>query len=119
MTRRLYPISVRGRYGFIDRKGAIVVEPRYDVAGEQSADGLAEVRKDGKVGFIDDRGELVVPFDFDQSFYSYIDRAGTEVFGPIQCNVAGPFRGGLAALWSGDKVAYVDARGKTVWPAQD
>ncbi len=37
-VRHLYPIGVRGKYGFIDRTGAVVVEARWDAAGEQSAE---------------------------------------------------------------------------------
>ena len=40
MTTPLFPISVKEKTGFIDAKGRIVIEPRFDFAGSFS-EGLA------------------------------------------------------------------------------
>ena len=51
------------KYGYCDRNGHLVVEPKYDQAGEFS-EGLAAVTIDGKVGYIDTKGKLVISPQF-------------------------------------------------------
>ena len=46
-----------GKYGFINRRGAVVLEPQYDYATD-FVDDLARVQSDGKWGFIDATGNL-------------------------------------------------------------
>jgi hypothetical protein len=47
------------RYGFIDREGNQVIEPRFEFADDFS-EGLALVKVEGKYGFIDASGEFVI-----------------------------------------------------------
>lgn len=74
MTSR-YRIIINGKYGFIDRHGEIVIEPKYDWV-EEFSDGLARVTivsdrlgpfQDAKVFYIDAEGETALeasgPFD--------------------------------------------------------
>lgn len=55
----LAAVSIDGKYGYIDRTGRMVIEPRYDLAGRFS-DGLAEVFVGPLAGVIDRNGEFVV-----------------------------------------------------------
>ncbi len=49
-----------GKYGFVDKKGEVVVNYIYDDAREQNQYGFAAVKKDGKWGSIDKDGKVVV-----------------------------------------------------------
>ncbi len=55
----LAPVSVNGKYGFINTNGEVVINFQYDFA-EAFSDGLALVKKDGKYGFIDKEGKSVI-----------------------------------------------------------
>jgi hypothetical protein len=48
----LFPVRVGGAVGFIDRRGTLVVEPQYELAGP-AGEGLIPVRREGLWGFID------------------------------------------------------------------
>jgi hypothetical protein len=52
-------IQDRGRWGYIDRSGAVVIEPRFGRA-LGFYEGLAAVSIDGKWGFVDADGELAI-----------------------------------------------------------
>lgn len=52
------------KYGFIDKKGRVVIPFQFDATGSFS-EGLVQVWQDGKCGFIDKKGKVVVPFRFD------------------------------------------------------
>ena len=49
-----------GKYGFVDKKGNVVVDYIYDDATEQNEYGFVAVKKDGKWGAIDKDGKVVV-----------------------------------------------------------
>ena len=56
------------RYGFIDEKGAEVIPPIYDQAGEFTQAGelyYSKVRLNGKEGLIDVDGNTIVPIIYD------------------------------------------------------
>jgi len=77
---RLFPITdARGKIGFIDASGKVVVAPRYDFAGT-FVDGVALVREKGS--------------------FLYIDADGTQAI-PNKYPYAGNFSNGLAAVGSG------------------
>lgn len=78
----LFPsIGDNGYYGYVNRGGEIVIEPRYILAGEFSG-GVAAVSLDGEsFGYVDGRGNEVIPAQFAD---------------------AGAFSQGLAAVRSGD-----------------
>ena len=56
--------SNNDKYGFIDKTGEVVINPRFDQAGP-FYDGLARVSINNKYGYINKRGDLVVDFQFD------------------------------------------------------
>lgn len=61
----LIPVPINGKYGYINQKGQIVIEPQFLSAGEFHS-GLACVRKFGTFGFINTKGDLVIPYQFDR-----------------------------------------------------
>jgi hypothetical protein len=72
----LKPVNVKGKYGYVDKKGKFVVPPKFDTAfpfaGKLARVGIInkespEVRghPDYKWGFIDQSGKLIVPLQYD------------------------------------------------------
>ena len=65
-------VKIKNHYGFIDKRGDVVIEPKYDDACGFS-DGLAAVKVGKKYGFIDHTGRMVIEPQFgfgnDQVFY--------------------------------------------------
>ena len=110
----LFPIQVNGKWGYIDRKGSVVVTPRFDAAAAFQ-EGLGCVRvgdeETGKYGFVDATGALAIEpsFTFAGDFSEglsrarltepgktgYIDKTGAWVIEPRFQN-AGDFLEGLA-----------------------
>jgi hypothetical protein len=52
-------IKKDGKWGFIDKTGAIVIQPEFDGV-KNFSDGMAAIKKDGKWGYIDNTGEIVI-----------------------------------------------------------
>lgn len=52
-----------GKWGFVDTKGKVIIEPQFDNA-KSFSNNLAAVCKDGSWGFIDTDGELVIDYQF-------------------------------------------------------
>lgn len=59
-------IKINDKYGFIDKKGNIVIAPIYNFASSFS-EGLAEVRINYKYGFIDTKGNIVISPVYDST----------------------------------------------------
>lgn len=118
----LFPISVEGKWGFVDVTGKVVIQPRFLSVGPFS-EGVARVSVPGPTeedqlfereasGFIDERGEFVIgpgPPSGHQlpefhSGYSY-----------------GDFHDGRAKFWIGDAAGlggYIDRSGNLVIPTK-
>jgi hypothetical protein len=92
-------VKVDGKYGFMNKKGEIVIQPVYQDVSHFNY-GMAAVKIDGKWGFIDTLGNMVIKplFDYAMSFgfgnikyavvqidekYGAIDRSGNFVIKPV------------------------------------
>jgi hypothetical protein len=99
----LAPFRKDGKFGFIDRRGRMVIPPVYDYV-QGFSDGLSVVWIDGKSGYIDKNGKMVIELNFEEE-YRWIK--------------PGAFSDGLASViksvgeWEG-KVGYIDKSGKVV-----
>src|SRR5262245_26129532 len=62
----LFPIFQKGKTGFIDKKGQVVITPQFDAA-DVFSEGLALVSVGGKYGFINTKGELVINPQFESA----------------------------------------------------
>jgi len=59
-----------GKWGFVDTKGKVVIEPQYDKA-KSFSNGLAAVCKDGLWGFIDREGNIALAYQYlDADYFS-------------------------------------------------
>ena len=134
------PEDVRGKWGFIDTAGRVVIQPKYDRV-EPFEDGLSIVVTQttghddfppdlqGKYAFIDRTGTRQFGRDFDwatafveglavvglqqengDELSGYIDRAGEMVIPPRFAS-AGNFRGGHAFVFLGERAGLIDRKG--------
>ncbi|MBS4015264.1 MAG: WG repeat-containing protein [Candidatus Latescibacteria bacterium] len=92
----LFPVSVNGKYGYINKTGKVIIKPQFEKAMNFS-EGLAAV--------VEDNGH-----------WSYINKSGKIVFTPIVlCDWAGEFSGGLAqirlATFYGSSYQTIDSTG--------
>ena len=61
----LYPFAEKGKYGYINKTGKVVVPAQYEYA-EKFYEGMGVVKQGGKRGFIDATGKMVITPQFDQ-----------------------------------------------------
>lgn len=117
--------------GFVDRKGEVVITPKYDFAlGFKNC--FAQVKVGNKWGFINTKGEVVVQPKFEQlpdSFtlleglaaakvdqkYGYIDKTGEFIIKP-RFHQARPFSENLAAVQinTNEKWGFINTKGDIV-----
>ncbi len=61
----LYPIKQDARWGVINEKGEIIVQPLYDAIGHFKQYGYAVVQKNGKTGLLNTSGQFVFQPQYD------------------------------------------------------
>ena len=132
----LAAVSKNDKYGFIDTKGKVVIEPKYEWASSFS-DGLAIVSVEGLYGAIDKQGKTVIPFeyqalaDFQKGFataarppkdpedyeskYGLINKKN-EVVIPFMYEGMGNLSESLIAVKKDGKWGYVDTTNKSIIP---
>src|SRR5512144_99281 len=93
----LFPAPTRGRSGYIDRGGRMVIPPQWDDA-EPFAEGLAAVGN----RHVEAEGGVSRTI----SREGWIDRTGRVVIG-LRWDDAGPFAGGRARVKEGERYGYV------------
>lgn len=123
-------IDARGLMGFIDDKGQIVVECKYQLLGEYK-NGRAIFQKiSGQFGYLDEKGEEIIPsiyqlvYDFDASgfavvvkdrLFGFINKLGNVVI-PFQYENVFSFKNGIASVQKNGKVAYINMQNKVLVP---
>lgn len=119
-------VNTGSEYGYIDRSGRTVIQPRFTY-GEPFSEGLAAVKESGKWGFIDKSREFVITRQYlgAGSFHEglatvkvgekwgYIDRSGKIVIDP-EFEEARAFHEGLAAVRKQGIYTFIDTRGQVV-----
>lgn len=96
----LYPIRVKDKWGYINRRAEIILPLVWDDASD----------------FEDDRA-IVGKMIRGQLLYGYIDRQGNEII-PPSYQRASPFAEELAVVQLEDRYGYIDTSGKVVIPCQ-
>jgi len=140
----LAAVKIKGKWGYIDTTGTLVITPQYERRASFS-EGLACVATEeirDYVGYwthfiIDRAGKTVkeIPWwpigtfseglvpvrtwdkEKNKSTYGYIDTQGTMAIQP-QFDNALPFRNGLARVKLRGNDAYIDKAGQTVWAGE-
>ena len=113
---KLFPIVKEGKWGYMDEKGKVVIEPQYDGAGDFS-EGLAWVGKGLIRGYIDKTGTMVIKprFGWSGSFHSGM----AVVFGhrdgqPLGARVVDFYGDDVQMYQPQAGMYYVDRDGKVV-----
>lgn len=136
--------SGEGSLGFINEKGEMVIETRFDWHNAYSIDdyyfdfrpglfheGLAPVFKDNKMGYIDKNGKTVIPFNFEYGYpfseglaavmyanmrkWGFIDHEGKEVF-RYNFDKVGDFKHGIAPVEWNYKLGFINKEGEIIIP---
>ena len=130
----LSAIKVGEYWGYINDSGVIVIDPRYDAAGDFSSSGLARVSANGKFGYINTKGVMVISNEFEkaQDFsedlavvgikdltgvyrYEIIESSGLTV-AAIGANEATEFSQGMTAVKQQNGLyTFYNRRGNTVF----
>ena len=124
------PVKQKGRWGFIDKNGKVVILFQY-VKADSFSEGLAAVvtADTNKYGYINTKGEIVIPPKYEEAFYfnegvaavqildkwGYIDKRNQWVI-PARYKSASNFEDGMARVSQNDKYGYIDKKGKVVIP---
>jgi hypothetical protein len=126
----LFQFVRNDKLGYIDRSGKIIIEPKFEGAGNFS-EGLATVKIGEKFGYIDRSGKIIIEPKFEgaENFseglatvkigekFGYIDRSGKIIIEP-KFEGAENFSKGLATVKIGGKEGCIDKAGKLVIPAR-
>ncbi|MBL8993928.1 MAG: WG repeat-containing protein [Spirochaetia bacterium] len=110
LVEGLAPVQIGGRWGLIDSKGKLIVQPEYDSLGLLS-EGRICFEKNKQYGFLNRAGQEVIPgvyqkaLDFregragvrDQEGWSFIDRDGKKITSTTYSQV-GSFSNGRAVI---------------------
>lgn len=125
-SQNMIPVTHRGKVGYADRFGKIVISPRYEEAYGFD-EGLALIKKDGKYGFINPKGKLVIRPTFEDAWsfkegrakiaqngkYGFIDNTGKIIIAPTLIEADHWFSHRLVAVKKGDKWGFIDPLGRT------
>jgi len=129
----LIPFNKKGRLGYIDAKGKVVIEPQFE-GGTSFSEGLACVRVKGLFGYIDKTGKFAIPprFKYPNDFskglagvplgakgWGFIDRKGKVVIPPKFGWVYGGFRHGICEVAFDGKTGYINKKGEWIWQPSD
>lgn len=114
-SQRFEVFQKEGLYGYRHAECGVVIAPRYYVADDFNAHGIAAVADDSGWAYIDQKGEIVVrPFVFDNGpdyFQEHVARFTVrEKFG-LQFDCAHPFVQGRARVQKGKEWFMVDRHG--------
>jgi len=135
LVSTLYPFGVDRKCGYMNERGKIIVNPRFDRCGEFS-EGLAGVTIGRWSGYIDKSGEVKVDLkldgveagDFTEGFatvlvktstggteFGYVDTLGKVTMFPGATQLL-DFSEGLALITIGNRTGYIDKSLKFVIP---
>ena len=98
-------MTIKEKYGFIDKNGKLVVPIIYDLASHFE-NGLALVLKDGYYGFIDNMGGIRIPLIYDH-ISGFID---------FKTGCYRIISEGLICAQKGNMYGFIDTNGRTVIP---
>jgi hypothetical protein len=123
-------IKQNDKYGLINAKGKVIVEPKWDyILGE--SEGFYPVELDSVWGYINRKGKVIIePQYWDADFfdedyacvgnssekYGFINKKGDTIIDFIYDESFGSFSKGLADVTLNDSCGYIDKDGKVIIP---
>ena len=118
-----------GKFGYMNKKGKVVINPQFDFAAMFDESGMAAVQLGDKMGYIDKTGKYVINPQFDMAYsfgsskyaavssggkFGYIDRKGKYVINPQFDSAENFIDNKIALVGSGGKYGYIDQNGKYI-----
>ena len=126
-TKQLFQIHDKGKIGFMDSTGKIIIKPVYRFAGDYS-EGLAYACINWEWGYINNTGNFIIApqFDYALSFAEglalvtkegkpfFIDKTGKKAF-EFNFMATGSFQNGRALIKTfTNKMGFIDHHGKLI-----
>jgi hypothetical protein len=128
----LFRIEEKGKWGFINKDGKVIIAPQYDDSYYSFSEGLAAVKVGRKWGYIDSENRMIIPptfeganqfrdgiakvhlgsFTVDEGKGAFIDKSGKFVLGPWDRWTSQDFGEGLLQDKAGEKWGYLDRNGE-------
>jgi hypothetical protein len=100
--------------GYIDLSGKVVIEPKYDIAGE-FRESHAVVRQGDKYALIDPAGNPIAEIPYRVlGYFGYLDKSGNLAL-KNEYYSAADFDHDLAFVRTKGGIAYIDTKGAVVW----
>ena len=60
-----FPVKIKKKWGMINSKGEIAIQPQYDAIGSFKEYGYAVMQREGRIGLLSQRGKEVIPAKYD------------------------------------------------------
>lgn len=133
--KELYRINVSGKYGFINEKGDIIIEPMYDKAYFLFGDSVCYAEMGDRKGLIDPTGKFVVELSEDISWvwmfsngstscrgvdnkYGIIRKDGTMLLEMVYKNISKDDEEGYIVEDTNGNMGYVNQMGEFIVPCR-
>ncbi len=121
--------QVKGKWGYINLSGKVVIEAKFDEGHYFSNNGLAGVKVGNKWGFINKSGEFVIKPQFDDADEfreglasvvingkkGFINESGMMVITPQFDKWIYWFENGISEIRIDGKIGYIDKSGRFIW----
>lgn len=121
--------DINRKYGFMNKKGEVVIEPQFDGTQGFATNGLAIVKSNGKIGCVNEKGEFVIDAEYDplssyfynglislrlNGYYGVVDELGNTVVEHKFDYIGNFAKNGLAPAEIDNKYGYIDKKGQWV-----
>lgn len=130
-TKQIAVVRIGDKFGCVNRKGAVVIEPVWDYILQGYKKNEILVAKDSLYGYIDNKGRVLIKpqykdadlfseglaFVSNGEKYGYINLKGDTVIGfQFDENTWGNFSKGYADITINSRSGYIDRKGEVVIP---
>jgi len=129
-TQQLAVIKLNDKFGCIDRKGDIVIQPTWDYILQGDENKQLLVEKDSLYGFIDSKGQIIIKPQYQDADlfsegltavsngkkYGFINLKGDTVIPFLYDETFMGFNNGLSHVILNGSCGYIDKHGKIVVP---
>ena len=120
-------VNYRGKYGMIDRKGNMTIDPKYDLIEYLDNPSFVRVRQNGGYGVLDVNGNVIVPAQYDHvgnmsddiiivrsnGRYGCYDKDGKMAV-PMEYEEIREYADGMARIRLKQRFGFIDKRGNMV-----
>ncbi len=129
-TQQLAVIKLNDKFGCIDRKGNIIIQPTWDCILQGDKNKQLLVEKDSLYGFIDSKGQIIIKPQFQDAElfseglaavsngkkYGFINLKGDTVIPFLYDETFMGFNNGLSDVTLNDSCGYINKQGKIIVP---